>query len=337
MSAAAPRVSVLLPVWNAAPTLPAALASVARQSESDFECVVVDDGSDDGSLALARAVASRDPRFRVLHAPHHGLVHALERGLAACRAPVVARMDADDWMHRHRLALQLAALDAAPRLAGVGCHVRLFPRRALGAGMRRYERWLNGITTAAQVGAEAFVECPLAHPTLVLRAEPLRALGFRDAGWPEDYDLLLRLLGAGHALGVVPRRLLGWRHGPGRLSRRSPVYALERFTACKAHHLAAGFLADAPRYVLWGYGGTGRSLRRALAAHGRTPSHVVELHPGRLGQRIHGAPVIPPEELASLPGARIVVSVAGARPRAEIRGVLARLGQREGRDFLCAA
>ncbi len=336
----APRVSVLLPVRDAEATLACALASIARQSEARFECVVVDDGSRDASRAVAERFAARDARFRVLAAPRAGLVAALNRGLAAARAPLVARHDADDVMRRERLARQCDALDADAALAGVGCHVHLFPQRAISDGLRAYGAWLNSLASASDVRRDAFVECPVAHPTLVVRREALVALGgYRDRGWPEDYDLVLRLLGGGGALGVVPEKLLAWRDGPARLSRTSPAYAQTAFTACKAEFLAHGFLAAQPRYSLWGYGGTGRALAKALAAHGKQLGRVVELHPRRLGQRIHGAPVVPPAALADA-AARdwpLVVSVSGAGPRAEIRAALAALGWCEGRDFLCAA
>jgi len=332
-----PRVSILLPVFDAAKTLPACLASIARQSESNFECIVVDDGSTDGSLELAQQETGRDPRFRVLAEPHRGLVAALNRGLDACRAPLVARMDADDWMHRERLARQAAVLDADATLDGVGAHVRCFPRRALGEGLRAYESWLHSVDSPRRVREECFVECPIAHPTLVLRRERLAALRYRDAGWPEDYDLVLRLLAAGGRLGVVSRRLLGWRHGPERLSRRSETYAPERFTACKAHFLARGFLARRDRFTLWGYGGTGRALVRALRMHDRHPARIIELHPGRLGQTIQGAQVVSRHTLGPPGVLPLVVSVAGATARTLIRAELARLGYRECVDFVCAA
>jgi glycosyltransferase involved in cell wall biosynthesis len=332
-----PRVSVLLPVFDAADTLAACLRSIERQTLREWECVVVDDGSGDGSAAVARRFAAADARFRVAPGPHRGLVAALSRGLALCRAPLVARMDADDLMQRERLALQLAALEARPALAGVACRVRLFPRRALGPGMRAYESWLNGIDSPRRVREEAFVECPVAHPALALRTPLLRAFGYRERGWPEDYDLVLRLLAAGHEIDVVPRRLVAWRQGEDRLSRTSAVYAAARFTACKAHFLAQGLLAGSDQYVLWGYGGTGRALARALREHGKRPGAIVEVHPRRLGKRILGAPVIPPEALRERPPEPLLVSVAGAGPRAQIRAWLAGLGLRESVDYVCAA
>jgi len=331
------QISILLPVYQAEATLDGCLRSVARQSEPRWECIVVDDGSTDGTRAVAERFAARDGRFRVVPAPHRGLVAALNAGLERCRGRVVARMDADDVMHRERLAVQLRALDAAPGLAAVGCHVRLFPRARLTDGLRAYERWLDGIDSPRRVRAEAFVEYPVAHPTLMARTEVLRRAGYRDAGWPEDYDLVLRLLGQGHEIGVVPRRLLAWRDGPRRLWRAGAAYRLERFTACKAAFLAVHFLAESDRYVLWGYGPTGRDLRRALLAHGKRPSHVVEVHPGRVGNTIHGAPVISVEELRAHPRHPLVAAVAGEHPRREIRDMLSALGLRETHDFVCAA
>jgi glycosyltransferase involved in cell wall biosynthesis len=326
-----------LPVWNAAATLPACLRSLQRQTEQRWQCVLVDDGSEDDSLAWARRFAAQDARFVVVATAHQGLVAALQTGLAHCHGRFVARMDADDLMQRQRLALQVQPLTESPHLTAVGCHVRLFPRRALPEGRRAYERWLNSIDTPERVRQDAFVECPMAHPTLMIRREVLQALEYRDLGWPEDYDLLLRLLTRGDEIGVVPRRLLSWRDTPGRLSRTSPTYALERFTACKASFLAASFLHGSQTYILWGYGDTGKTLRQALLAHGKIPSHIVEIHPGRLGNRIHNALVIPPADLVHVPRHRVVVSVAGAQARHEIRQAMLRLGLVELRDFVCAA
>lgn len=332
-----PAVSILLPVYNAESTLPACLRSIQRQTFADWECVAVDDGSSDATPECLRRFAAADPRFVVVRARHRGLVDALNAGLEHCRGRLVARMDADDVMHRRRLATQVAALDESTALAAVGCHVRIFPRADLREGRRAYEAWLNGIDTTAAVRRDAYVECPVAHPTLMMRREVLGEFGYRDRGWAEDYDLVLRLLAAGHEVGVVPRRLLSWRDPPQRLSRTSAIYGIDRFTACKAAFLSETFLAQSADYILWGYGGTGKAIRKALLRHGKRPAHIVELHPGRIGKRIHGAPVIPPEELPQVERAPILVSVAGAVPRGENRTCLSALGFRELEDFVCVA
>jgi len=332
-----PLVSILLPAFNAAATLPVCVRSIERQSERRWECVIVDDGSDDDTLACARAQAAHDQRFVVVARRHAGLVATLNAGLDHCRARYVARMDADDIMHSQRLAAQMTALDTNPGWAGVGSHVRIWPRRHLQEGWRAYELWLNRIDSTSQVRTEAFVECPIVHPTLMMRRAILVQAGYRECDWPEDYDLLLRLLAAGHEIGVVPRRLLCWRDSAQRLTRTCSRYAIDRFAPCKAAFLAASFLATADAYILWGFGHTGRALRRALLAHGKQLAYLVDVHPGRRGNRIHGAPVIAFDALPGVPRLPIVASVAGEKPRREIRAALRGMGFEEMRDFVCAA
>ncbi len=269
--------------------------------------------------------------------PHGGLVTALNAGLAECRTPFVARMDADDLMHRERLRLQLAALENDPTLAGVGSHVRLFPRLGLKDGRRAYEAWLNSIDSPERIALDRFIDCPVVHPTLTFRRAVLQEFAYQDRGWPEDSDLILRLHAAGQRIGIVKRRLLAWRDHASRLSRTAPNCSLDRIMACRALFLATDFLAGHEDYVLWGYGETGRDLRRALLPYAKTAACVVEVNPRRIGNTIHGAPVIGIDNLGALLGRKMIVSVAGAEPRRLIRAALGDVGFTEGVDFVCAA
>lgn len=332
-----PIISVLMPAFNAAHTLTSALRSVQRQSLQNWECIVVDDGSADGTREIASRFAREDARVRLVEREHRGIVAALQAGLEVCRAPLVARFDADDLMSRLRLELQGRALAASPELTAVGCHVRFFPRAALRERRISYERWLQSIASSEAVEREAFVECPIAHPTLAIRRTALLEFGYRDRGWPEDYDLVLRLLQSGRRIGVVPRRLLHWRDSTSRLSRTSDTYAIAAFVECKAEFLASGFLSESDRYVLWGFGDTGKALSNALLRRGKRPEAIIELHPGRVGQLIRGVPVVTPQALPGLRSRPLVVSVSGAGPRREIRQALAVMGFCELRDYVCAA
>ena len=179
-----PAVSVLLPVRDASATLDACLRSIARQTMDDWECVVVDDGSSDDSAAILSARARGDERFRVTSTPPCGLVAALNTGVELARGRWVARIDADDLMHRDRLAHQLQALDGDSDLVGVGSHVRFFPRSALGDGMREYEAWINAMRSAEDVRRDVFIECPIPHPTLTISRDVLRRCGVRDIHYP---------------------------------------------------------------------------------------------------------------------------------------------------------
>lgn len=320
--------SILLPARNAGGTLAAALASVVRQTDEDWECVLVDDGSTDRTAELAREAVALDGRFRVVPGPraHAGIVGALTAGFVECRAPLIARMDADDLMRRDRLAAQRAALEADPTLAAVGSHVRMFPRGGVGEGARAYETWIASLVTAEDVARDAFVECPVVHPTLMIRREALDgAGGWQDHGWPEDYDLVLRLLARGERIAVVPRRLLSWRAAEGRLSRTSPAYAIDAFTKAKAHYLARGMLAKSERYVLVGFGNTGKAIRKALLAHDKRPSLIVDLDANRVGNRIDDAEIIHLDAFRTTTDP-ILLAVAHAAPREEARAAMAARG-----------
>jgi glycosyltransferase involved in cell wall biosynthesis len=322
-----PRVAVLLPARDAAATVRAAAVSILRQTERDLALVCVDDGSRDGTgLALER-LAERDRRVRILRGPGEGIARALNRGLAACDAEVVARMDADDVASPARLALQLEALAADRALAAVGSRVRLFPGRLVREGMRRYAAWLNGLVTPALVRRDLLVEAPLVHPAAaVLRTALERAGGWRDGPFPEDYDLT-----------NLPATLLAWRESPGRATRTDPRYALARHVALKCAHLKGGLLSRAPEVAIWGAGETGKAFSDALRAEGIGTALFVEVDRAKIGRTIRGAPVIPYQEVTRARGLPLLVAVGAPGARALIREELARAGLAELRDYWCVA
>lgn len=335
---APPPISVLLPVRDGAAHLEEAAASLEAQTEGDFEVLAVDDGSTDATPEVLAAWSARDPRVRVLRQEPAGIVAALERARAHARGRWLARMDADDVCDPERFRLQRALLEGSPALAGCGSWVRYFPRHRLRDGARRYEEWLNGSAAPAEVSREIFVECPLAHPTFFLRADAVEAVGgYRDLGWPEDYDLVLRLWGAGHALANVPRVLLHWREGEGRLSRTHGAYDPQAFVACKVHHLRATLLRGGRGAAVWGAGPVGKAFARALLAAGTPVAAFVEVDRRKIGQEIHGAPVLDTPGGLALQGVLHLAAVGQPGGRQTLRGLLREGGLEELRDFVAVA
>ncbi|MFQ5845693.1 MAG: glycosyltransferase family 2 protein, partial [Planctomycetota bacterium] len=219
-----PRVSVLVPVRDAGSYLDPALRSIRAQRLRDFDVVCVDDGSVDGSAERLDAWARADSRFRVLHRPPRGIVAALNCGLEAARADLVARFDADDIMHPDRLAAQIAFLDGSPEVDVVGSRVRHFPQPRVREGNRAYERWLNGLLTHDEIARDIFVESPLASPSVTVRRRLFDRVGaWRDPGWAEDYDLWLRAWLGGCRFAKLARTLHFWRDHPGRLTREHGI------------------------------------------------------------------------------------------------------------------
>lgn len=335
----APRISVVLPARDAAGTIDAAMASVLAQSCADLEVCAVDDGSTDDTRARLEAWAARDPRVRVLAGAGAGLEQALTLALHAARAPVVARMDADDVSLPERLARQLALLESDRDLGVVGCGVRIVRAGGVAEGFRLYEGWLNGLVTAADHAREIFVESPLAHPTAMFRRDEALALGgYRDCPWPEDYDLWLRYHVAGRGIAKVPAVLLDWTDHDGRLSRRDPRYARDRFLDAKAHYLARGPLAAGRRAVVWGAGPVGRRLARALRREGVAVPAFVDVDARKIGVKSPGgAPVLGPECVRAHSGVPVLAAVGKRGARDEIRERLDGFGYVEGRDYWCCA
>jgi glycosyltransferase involved in cell wall biosynthesis len=337
-----PAVSVLLPCYNAAGTLGEALESLAGQTSQDFEVVSVDDGSEDGTPDLLRAWTERDGRFRVLRQAHGGIISALNAGLQACRAPYIARLDADDRAHPERLKKQAAYLDAHPEAAVVGCLVAAFPAGQVRQGFRIYLEWLNSLVSDAEIRREFFVESPLAHPSVIFRREWVeRTGGYQERGWPEDYDLWLRLYLAGARFAKVPEVLLDWRERPERLTRTDGRYSLENFLRLKAYYLQRGPLAGRDGVFIWGAGMVGRRLSKHLLRQGAPLRAFFDIDPRKIGSTRRGLPVLPPEALPeqwgrfSKPALLAAVGARGARPL--IRSRLEALGLREGQDWWSAA
>jgi glycosyltransferase involved in cell wall biosynthesis len=331
-----PSISILLPFHNAAATLAECIDSIRAQTLADYEVLAVDDGSLDGSAALVAAWAASDQRVRLIQPGRVGLVGALNLGLRAARAPLVARMDADDLMLPERLAVQQAFLGRRPELSLAATQVELFPAELVRTGYLEYVGWQNRCLTPEQVAANIYIESPFAHPSVMLRRSAVEQLGgYADGPFPEDYELWLRMHRAGMPMARVPQVLLRWRERPDRTSRTDPRYGRERFD-----ELRARFLADDPRIrqgrplAYWGAGRPTRQRARHLIERGFPPSAWIDIDPRKIGHVVWGAPVHPPAWLAREPRPFVLVYVTNHGARELIDATLAELGYRPGQDYL---
>lgn len=213
-SQATPLVSVIMPVRDAVTYLAPAVDSVLAQTFADFELIVVNDGSTDGSREIIEEYARADSRVRVFSQAGQGLVPALNRGLAKAGGRYLARMDSDDICLPHRFQAQVEELEDRPELGVVGGAVLTIDGRGGVTGQRIYphgnalrERLLRGDL--------------LCHPAIMGRAELFRQAGGYRAYYQhcEDYDLWLRLSSLAE-LDNLTEPLLLYRVHEGSVTRR---------------------------------------------------------------------------------------------------------------------
>jgi glycosyltransferase involved in cell wall biosynthesis len=195
------EIDILLPVFNGAATIAAALDSLRLQTESAFRVIVIDDGSSDATPSIVTDLARQDDRITVLTRQNGGIVAALNAGLELCRGEFVARQDADDISDPSRLALQLAYLHANPDCVAVSGAVRHIGESGALLGSTQYFPPPEPADARWAPSREPY----LCHPFLMARRAAMRGIGgYRHVHHSEDTDLYWRLaeLGRLHNLEV---------------------------------------------------------------------------------------------------------------------------------------
>jgi glycosyltransferase involved in cell wall biosynthesis len=203
----APRVTVFVPVWNRAHVLRECLQSVLAQSYADFELLVIDDGSTDGSAEVARAQG--DPRIRVVvQERNQGIPATRNHGLRLARGEYLAVVDSDDVSDPRRLALQVAWLDAHPGVAALGS----WALRTDASG-RKLEAPLLRPTEPRVLRARVLFASCFKSPTVTARTAVMRSHGYREElVLASDIDLWARI-SRDHELANLPLFLVRYRAG----------------------------------------------------------------------------------------------------------------------------
>lgn len=321
-----------MPVRDARGTVAAAIESVRGQTFADWQLVIVDDGSQDGTTDILRHFAAKDPRVEVIVQEPQGIAQALIRGGEACGGQFIARMDADDEMAPQRLELQKAFLVQNSDVGLVSCRVRFGGTEA---GYAAHVHWINSLMHHDQMSLRRFVEAPVAHPSVMFRRELIAQHGgYRDGDFPEDYELWLRWLEAGVRFGKVEAELLTWNDPPQRLSRTDVRYSVEAFYAMKCRYLKKWLEKHAAGRALWLWG-AGRITRRRFDSLPVTG--FIDVDEAKRGQHRDGRVVRMKEELPERETSFILAGVGARGAREAIHRHLTTLGWQEGRDFLLTA
>jgi hypothetical protein len=211
-----PAVSVVMPVYNGARFLTEAIGSIVRQTFRDWELIVVDDCSTDGTAAILAQARDQDNRIRIYRLPENqGATKALNEGARHARAALIARMDADDVSLPTRLETQVRFLGAHPEIAVLGSWVRRIDENGVLGARQKYP------TDSALIAWSFFFFNPLAHPTVMMRRNVLNVDAVYDAQYrlAQDYALFMKLSRT-VAITNVPEILLHYRTWSGNSSRK---------------------------------------------------------------------------------------------------------------------
>jgi len=197
-----------MPIYNAERFLHEALHSVLTQTFTDFECILVNDASTDGSVRIIQAF--HDTRIVLLENDRNrGVTYSLNRGLEIARGKYIVRMDADDIMHPHRIAKQLEAMESDPDIAVLSSKIRFVNEDGEETGSWNHDQ---SATSADEIRNLMPATNCIAHPSVMMRREVILKFGYsyKQKG-AEDWDLWLRLLNAGYRIEKLDEVLLNYR------------------------------------------------------------------------------------------------------------------------------
>jgi len=214
-----PTVSVLMPVYNCERYLDEAIRSIREQTFTDFEFVIVNDGSTDGSLDIIRRHAAEDARIIILDRPNGGIVAALNAGLEVCRGEFIARMDGDDISERRRLAFQHRYLAKNHEMGAVGSSSRRIDSIGSITGKSVTDPESSLVEWGLLFGGGAIL-----HATTLMRRSDIEAVGGYDPSpnvrHAEDHDLWTRMVMSGVRLANLSQPLYRVRASSAQVSHR---------------------------------------------------------------------------------------------------------------------
>ena len=221
-----PKLSVILPFYNAEATIEIAIQSITNQSFRDFECILIDNNSNDKSSIIAKEWVRKDNRFILISEARQGVVYAFNAGAEIARGSYIARMDADDEALPERFKLQIQFMDDNFDYGAIAGQAEYHAHKENTDGFARYVDWSNSIISSDEIYKRQFVEMPLINPTAMWRKSVSDEHGlYKNGDFPEDYEMWLRWLAKGIKIGKLPTPVLKWFDSETRLTRTDERYS----------------------------------------------------------------------------------------------------------------
>ena len=313
-----PLISILIPFKNTESYLSDCLNSIVQQTYSNWELLIVDDGSTDESYALVQNYADKDARIHLLSNDCSGIIEALRTAYKHAKGTFVTRMDSDDVMALNKLEqMQQSLLIHGEGHLALG-HIRYFSEAGIGNGYKRYETWLNTLTSQGTNFDEIYKECVIPSPCwMVYKTDFEHCGGFTANRYPEDYDLAFRFYK--QKLKCIPSSevLHHWRDYAVRTSRVDAHYAENSFLELKVHYFLELSHDKEKKIIIWGAGTKGKKLAQLLIDKNTSFDWICD-NPKKIGKDIYNKRLKPFESLTEIKNYQCIVTVANREEQLEI-------------------
>lgn len=328
-----PLISILTPFKNTETYLAKCLDSIQNQTYTNWELLIVDDGSTDNSYEIVSKYSKKDNRIKLFKNEGSGIIEALRLALSKSSGEFVTRMDSDDIMTPNKLEVMVNSLQTYGKgHVAVGL-VKYFSDRGISDGYSKYEQWLNKLTETGTNYSEIYKECVIPSPCwMTYREDLIVCEAFTPNRYPEDYDLTFRFYKYGLKCIPCDQLLHHWRDYDTRTSRTHEHYAQNYFLDIKLHYFLELDYDNSRPLSIWGAGFKGKSIAKSLVDKG-IPFHWICDNPKKINKHIYNQSLKAFNHLSTLRNPQSIITVANAKAQEDIRAYLHQQGMESMIDY----
>lgn len=328
-----PLVSILIPFKNVEKFLDDCITSIISQTYTNWEVIAINDHSTDKSLKILESYVKKDSRIKTTLNNGQGIIKALQLAYKISSGSYITRMDSDDIMMPNKIEVMLSSLlKNGPKHIAVG-KVKYFAKNGVNDGYKKYEEWLNKLTTTGTNYTEIYKECVIPSPCWMVHKSDFEAVdSFNPNTYPEDYDLAFRFYK--HNIKCIPCNTIlhKWRDYTTRTSRTSEHYAQNYFLDIKLNYFLEIEYLQANTLVVWGAGKKGKDIARKLIEK-NIPFVWVCNNQQKIGKDIYNQKLKHFTAVNSIKNIQIIITVANQNEQTTIKNHLNTLKLKAVKDY----
>jgi len=329
-----PLVSILIPFKNTETFIADCLQSIRAQTYTNWELIIIDDGSTDTSSSIVKSFALQDNRISLFKNYGNGIIDALKLAFKESSGMFITRMDSDDVMRKNKLEVLASSLITYGNGHVALGLVNYFSAEGIKDGYKKYESWLNSLTKKGTNFSEIYKECVIPSPCWMLHREDLIACNaFDSSRYPEDYDLAFRFYK--QSFKCIPCNVVlhDWRDYSYRTSRTDKHYAENHFIPLKLDYFLELDYNTEKTLIVWGAGNKGKYIAKLLIEKNIVFEWICD-NPRKIGKDIYGKILRPFDDLKTLQNTQSIISVANKKEQLEIRDYLSKLQLKSLKDYV---